>query len=165
MFMVLGVHQNLPMLSQSDCGLVSHISPGLKSLQLHSCGIWSSFLSIWSRQSHPFNSWSNKWKSEQQVLNTTLLWRSLIQLAVSGTTWNLTVVLLLSFRTPLMDNWYSLSYLYFSTLGTLTTLFVGLLISLPTGNYLNITNLAFISIISFYYIGFIAIYSISLWAW
>ncbi|XP_073940323.1 sodium-coupled monocarboxylate transporter 1 isoform X2 [Castor canadensis] len=36
-------------------------------------------------------------------------------------------------RTPLMDNWYSLSYLYFSTLGTLTTLFVGLLISLPTG--------------------------------
>ncbi|XP_004418075.1 PREDICTED: sodium-coupled monocarboxylate transporter 1 [Ceratotherium simum simum] len=36
-------------------------------------------------------------------------------------------------RTPLMDNWYSLSYLYFSTLGTLVTFFVGMLISLPTG--------------------------------
>ncbi|XP_058424557.1 sodium-coupled monocarboxylate transporter 1 [Diceros bicornis minor] len=36
-------------------------------------------------------------------------------------------------RTPLMDNWYSLSYLYFSTLGTLMTFFVGMLISLPTG--------------------------------
>ncbi|MBZ3886209.1 Sodium-coupled monocarboxylate transporter 1 [Sciurus carolinensis] len=36
-------------------------------------------------------------------------------------------------RTPLMDNWYSLSYLYFSTLGTFTTIFVGILVSLPTG--------------------------------
>ncbi|XP_008062888.1 sodium-coupled monocarboxylate transporter 1 [Carlito syrichta] len=36
-------------------------------------------------------------------------------------------------RTPLMDNWYSLSYLYFSTLGTLVVLFVGILISLSTG--------------------------------
>uniref|UniRef100_A0A8C9QGL6 Solute carrier family 5 member 8 n=1 Tax=Spermophilus dauricus TaxID=99837 RepID=A0A8C9QGL6_SPEDA len=36
-------------------------------------------------------------------------------------------------RTPLMDNWYSLSYLYFSTLGTLTTIIVGMLISLSTG--------------------------------
>ncbi|KAM4881717.1 sodium-coupled monocarboxylate transporter 1 isoform 2-T2 [Thomomys bottae] len=36
-------------------------------------------------------------------------------------------------RTPLMDNWYSLSYLYFSTIGTLTTLLVGILISLATG--------------------------------
>ncbi|XP_041526607.1 sodium-coupled monocarboxylate transporter 1 [Microtus oregoni] len=36
-------------------------------------------------------------------------------------------------RTPLMDNWYSLSYLYFSTTGTLVTLLVGMLISLPTG--------------------------------
>ncbi|ELK10337.1 Sodium-coupled monocarboxylate transporter 1 [Pteropus alecto] len=36
-------------------------------------------------------------------------------------------------RTPLMDNWYSLSYLYFSTLGTLIALFVGMLVSLPTG--------------------------------
>lgn len=32
-----------------------------------------------------------------------------------------------------MDNWYSLSYLYFSTLGTLVTLFVGILVSLSTG--------------------------------
>lgn len=36
-------------------------------------------------------------------------------------------------RTPLMDNWYSLSYLYFSTLGTLVTLLVGMVISLSTG--------------------------------
>ncbi|XP_057614045.1 sodium-coupled monocarboxylate transporter 1 [Chionomys nivalis] len=36
-------------------------------------------------------------------------------------------------RTPLMDNWYSLSYLYFSTTGTLVTLLVGMLVSLPTG--------------------------------
>lgn len=36
-------------------------------------------------------------------------------------------------RTPLMDNWYSLSYLYFSTIGTLVTLLVGMLISLSTG--------------------------------
>ncbi|KAL2775797.1 sodium-coupled monocarboxylate transporter 1 [Daubentonia madagascariensis] len=36
-------------------------------------------------------------------------------------------------RTPLMDNWYSLSYLYFSTIGTLVTFFVGAFISLPTG--------------------------------
>ncbi|EHB06648.1 Sodium-coupled monocarboxylate transporter 1 [Heterocephalus glaber] len=36
-------------------------------------------------------------------------------------------------RTPLMNNWYSLSYLYFSTIGTLTTLFVGMLLSLSTG--------------------------------
>ncbi|XP_006888590.1 PREDICTED: sodium-coupled monocarboxylate transporter 1 [Elephantulus edwardii] len=36
-------------------------------------------------------------------------------------------------RTPLMDNWYSLSYLYFSTIGTLVTVFVGMIISLPTG--------------------------------
>ncbi|KAM6214506.1 sodium-coupled monocarboxylate transporter 1 [Rhynchocyon petersi] len=36
-------------------------------------------------------------------------------------------------RTPLMDNWYSLSYLYFSTIGTLVTLLVGIIISLLTG--------------------------------
>ncbi|XP_048213368.1 sodium-coupled monocarboxylate transporter 1 [Perognathus longimembris pacificus] len=36
-------------------------------------------------------------------------------------------------RTPLMDHWYSLSYLYFSTIGTLTTFLVGILISLSTG--------------------------------
>lgn len=33
-----------------------------------------------------------------------------------------------------MDNWYSLSYLYFSTVGTLVTLFVGMLLSVSTGN-------------------------------
>lgn len=32
-----------------------------------------------------------------------------------------------------MDNWYSISYLYFSTLGTLVALFVGIVISLLTG--------------------------------
>nr|XP_060515615.1 sodium-coupled monocarboxylate transporter 1 [Panthera onca] len=42
-------------------------------------------------------------------------------------------MLLFFLRTPLMDNWYSLSYLYLSTLGTLVTLFMGMLISLPTG--------------------------------
>ncbi|XP_076967882.1 sodium-coupled monocarboxylate transporter 1 [Tamandua tetradactyla] len=36
-------------------------------------------------------------------------------------------------RTPLMDNWYSLSYLYFSTLGTLVTIFIGIIVSLLTG--------------------------------
>ncbi|XP_063111516.1 sodium-coupled monocarboxylate transporter 1 isoform X2 [Cavia porcellus] len=36
-------------------------------------------------------------------------------------------------RTPLMDNWYSLSYLYFSTVGTLTTFLVGMLLSIATG--------------------------------
>ncbi|XP_074082786.1 sodium-coupled monocarboxylate transporter 1-like [Macrotis lagotis] len=36
-------------------------------------------------------------------------------------------------RTPLMDNWYSLSYLYFSTIGTLVTLLVGIIVSLLTG--------------------------------
>ncbi|XP_004373808.1 sodium-coupled monocarboxylate transporter 1 [Trichechus manatus latirostris] len=36
-------------------------------------------------------------------------------------------------RTPLMDNWYSLSYLYFSTLGTFVTVLVGIIISLLTG--------------------------------
>ncbi|XP_051857700.1 sodium-coupled monocarboxylate transporter 1-like [Antechinus flavipes] len=36
-------------------------------------------------------------------------------------------------RTPLMDNWYSLSYLYFSTIGTLVTLLVGIIVSLLSG--------------------------------
>ncbi|KAM6153309.1 sodium-coupled monocarboxylate transporter 1 [Erethizon dorsatum] len=36
-------------------------------------------------------------------------------------------------RTPLMNNWYSVSYLYFSTVGTVTTFFVGMLFSLSTG--------------------------------
>lgn len=36
-------------------------------------------------------------------------------------------------RPALADNWYSLSYLYFSTLGTLVTVVVGIIISLLTG--------------------------------
>ncbi|XP_038612489.1 sodium-coupled monocarboxylate transporter 1-like [Tachyglossus aculeatus] len=36
-------------------------------------------------------------------------------------------------RTPIMDNWYSLSYLYLSTLGTLSTVAFGVIISLLTG--------------------------------
>uniref|UniRef100_A0A8C0EPV4 Solute carrier family 5 member 8 n=1 Tax=Bubo bubo TaxID=30461 RepID=A0A8C0EPV4_BUBBB len=40
---------------------------------------------------------------------------------------------LLFFRPALADNWYSLSYLYFSTLGTLITVAVGIIISLLTG--------------------------------
>ena len=51
-------------------------------------------------------------------------------------------MLLFFLRTPLMDNWYSLSYLYFSTVGTLVTLFVGMLISVSTGNI----NIAIFSI-------------------
>lgn len=53
-------------------------------------------------------------------------------------------MLLFFLRTPLMDNWYSLSYLYFSTVGTLVTLFVGMLISVSTGNI----NIALFSIIT-----------------
>ncbi|KAK5933631.1 hypothetical protein CgunFtcFv8_014095 [Champsocephalus gunnari] len=36
-------------------------------------------------------------------------------------------------RPPLADSWYSLSYLYFCLLGTLTTVVVGLLVSMVTG--------------------------------
>ncbi|NWS74073.1 SC5A8 protein, partial [Crotophaga sulcirostris] len=36
-------------------------------------------------------------------------------------------------RPAVADNWYSLSYLYFSTLGTLVTIAVGIIISLLTG--------------------------------
>ncbi|NXL51021.1 SC5A8 protein, partial [Podilymbus podiceps] len=36
-------------------------------------------------------------------------------------------------RPALADNWYSLSYLYFSTIGTLITVVVGIIISLLTG--------------------------------
>ncbi|XP_074082785.1 sodium-coupled monocarboxylate transporter 1-like [Macrotis lagotis] len=36
-------------------------------------------------------------------------------------------------RTALMDNWYSLSFLYFSTVGMLVTIFVGIIVSLLTG--------------------------------
>ncbi|XP_072511799.1 sodium-coupled monocarboxylate transporter 1-like isoform X2 [Notamacropus eugenii] len=36
-------------------------------------------------------------------------------------------------RTPLMDNWYSLSYMHFSTVGTLVTVLVGIIVSLLTG--------------------------------
>ncbi|XP_043823644.1 LOW QUALITY PROTEIN: sodium-coupled monocarboxylate transporter 1-like [Dromiciops gliroides] len=36
-------------------------------------------------------------------------------------------------RTPLMDNWYSLSFMHFSTIGTLVTLLVGIIVSLLTG--------------------------------
>uniref|UniRef100_A0A671YGP3 Solute carrier family 5 member 8 n=1 Tax=Sparus aurata TaxID=8175 RepID=A0A671YGP3_SPAAU len=38
------------------------------------------------------------------------------------------------FRPPLTDNWYSLSYLYFSPIGTIITISVGLLVSLFTGD-------------------------------
>lgn len=36
-------------------------------------------------------------------------------------------------RPPIADYWYSLSYLYFSLLGTLTTMVSGLLVSAITG--------------------------------
>uniref|UniRef100_A0A8D0EWT3 Solute carrier family 5 member 8 n=1 Tax=Strix occidentalis caurina TaxID=311401 RepID=A0A8D0EWT3_STROC len=50
----------------------------------------------------------------------------------SGNLTRLTLFLLF-FRPALADNWYSLSYLYFSTLGTLITVVVGIIISLLTG--------------------------------
>lgn len=36
-------------------------------------------------------------------------------------------------RPPLADSWYSLSYLYFAVVGTLTTMVTGLLVSTITG--------------------------------
>lgn len=41
-----------------------------------------------------------------------------------------------SVRPALADSWYSLSYVYFSLLGTLTTLVSGLLVSMITGETL-----------------------------
>ncbi|MEQ2273333.1 hypothetical protein XENORESO_002772 [Xenotaenia resolanae] len=38
-----------------------------------------------------------------------------------------------SFRPPLADTWYSLSYVYFSLFGMLTTMIAGLLLSIITG--------------------------------
>nr|XP_061809540.1 sodium-coupled monocarboxylate transporter 1-like [Nerophis lumbriciformis] len=57
-----------------------------------------------------------------------------------GINWNTTVLpphtrVHLSHETNLLDNWYSLSYLYFSPIGTITTIFVGVLISLVTGGW------------------------------
>ncbi|NWR45632.1 SC5A8 protein, partial [Regulus satrapa] len=47
-------------------------------------------------------------------------------------------------RPVLADNWYSLSYLYFSTLGTLVTVFVGIIISLLTGGLKQNTDPKFL---------------------
>ncbi|NXC61978.1 SC5A8 protein, partial [Aleadryas rufinucha] len=47
-------------------------------------------------------------------------------------------------RPALADNWYSLSYLYFSTLGTLVTVFVGIIISLLTGGLKQNTDRKFL---------------------
>ncbi|NXP14131.1 SC5A8 protein, partial [Thinocorus orbignyianus] len=47
-------------------------------------------------------------------------------------------------RPALADNWYSLSYLYFSTLGTLTTVAVGIIISLLTGGLKQNTDPKFL---------------------
>lgn len=38
-----------------------------------------------------------------------------------------------SSRPPLADSWYSLSYLYFSPIGTIVAVSVGLVVSLLTG--------------------------------
>ncbi|XP_010158945.1 PREDICTED: sodium-coupled monocarboxylate transporter 1 [Eurypyga helias] len=46
-------------------------------------------------------------------------------------------------RPALADNWYSLSYLYFSTLGTLITVVVGVIISLLTGGLKQNTDRRF----------------------
>ncbi|NXJ45051.1 SC5A8 protein, partial [Spizaetus tyrannus] len=47
-------------------------------------------------------------------------------------------------RPPLADNWYSLSYLYFSTLGTLITVAVGIITSLLTGGLKQNTDRKFL---------------------
>ncbi|NWR34960.1 SC5A8 protein, partial [Tachuris rubrigastra] len=47
-------------------------------------------------------------------------------------------------RPPLADTWYSLSYLYFSTLGTLITVVVGIIISLLTGGLKQKTDRKFL---------------------
>ncbi|XP_040508688.1 sodium-coupled monocarboxylate transporter 1 isoform X1, partial [Gallus gallus] len=47
-------------------------------------------------------------------------------------------------RPVLADHWYSLSYLYFSTLGTLTTIAVGMIISLLTGGLKQNTDRKFL---------------------
>ncbi|NXM75757.1 SC5A8 protein, partial [Serilophus lunatus] len=47
-------------------------------------------------------------------------------------------------RPALADNWYSLSYLYFSTLGTLITVVVGIVISLLTGGLKQNTDPKFL---------------------
>ncbi|NXL85617.1 SC5A8 protein, partial [Alectura lathami] len=47
-------------------------------------------------------------------------------------------------RPVLADQWYSLSYLYFSTLGTLTTVAVGMIISLLTGGLKQNTDRKFL---------------------
>ncbi|NXE49864.1 SC5A8 protein, partial [Casuarius casuarius] len=47
-------------------------------------------------------------------------------------------------RSALADNWYSLSYLYFSTLGTLVTIAVGIVISLLTGGLKQTTDHKFL---------------------
>lgn len=49
-------------------------------------------------------------------------------------------------RTVLAVNWYSLSYLYFSPIGTIITIIVGLSVSLFTGTYVQI--MLYIDIIS-----------------
>ncbi|KAM6145577.1 sodium-coupled monocarboxylate transporter 1 [Phoenicopterus ruber ruber] len=47
-------------------------------------------------------------------------------------------------RPALADNWYSLSYLYFSTVGTLITVVVGIIISLLTGGLKQSTDRKFL---------------------
>ncbi|NXH41996.1 SC5A8 protein, partial [Dicaeum eximium] len=47
-------------------------------------------------------------------------------------------------RPALADNWYSLSYLYFSTLGTLVTVVVGIIVSLLTGGLKQNTDRKFL---------------------
>ncbi|NXO12447.1 SC5A8 protein, partial [Oriolus oriolus] len=47
-------------------------------------------------------------------------------------------------RPALADSWYSLSYLYFSTLGTLVTVVVGIIISLLTGGLKQNTDRKFL---------------------
>ncbi|OXB75401.1 UNVERIFIED_CONTAM: hypothetical protein H355_010603 [Colinus virginianus] len=80
-----------------------------------------------------------------------ILWRSLHCYGCTGVSpgcfaagkQRLTLFLLF-FRPVLADHWYSLSYLYFSTLGTLTTIAVGMIISLLTGGLKQNTDRKFL---------------------
>lgn len=73
---------------------------------------------------------------------------------ITETNWNLTttfptvtdlmVEAQLSERPELADNWYSLSYLYFSTIGTIITVIIGIIVSLLSGGLKQKVNRDFL---------------------
>ncbi|XP_075716188.1 sodium-coupled monocarboxylate transporter 1 [Rhinoderma darwinii] len=75
-------------------------------------------------------------------------------ISTTDTNWNLTTVLptvtdlilesQVGERPALADNWYSLSYLYFSTIGTIIAVFVGIIVSLLSGGLKQNVNRDFL---------------------